>query len=335
MIVMRMTIHNTITTTDAPHGSTALVAGDAASNPAAVYLAELSTGSRRRMLAALDLIATIASNGATDAIGFPWGGLRAQHTAAIMRGLREHRSQRTGEVLSPSSVNIAACALRGVLKAAWRLGIIESNDYQRASDIKGVRGSRVERGRALDRSELVALFQACASDPSTHGRRDAAMLAILVYGLRRAELAGLRLDDYDPDTGRLIVRGKGQKERTVYIAKREAVAAWLRVRGSISGALISRVERNGNPTAEPISTQSVYAILQRRASRAGVRVFTPHDLRRTFAGELLGAGADIATVQRLMGHASPTTTSRYDRRGEQVKRDASALIEVPYIAPAA
>ena len=79
-----------------------------------------------------------------------------------------------------------------------------------------------------------------------------------------------------------------------------------------------------------LSDQAIYTILQKRGEEAGLSVFAPHDMRRTFAGDLMDAGVDLVTVQKLMGHSDANTTAGYDRRGEVAKRQAVKKIHVPY-----
>lgn len=91
-----------------------------------------------------------------------------------------------------------------------------------------------------------------------------------------------------------------------------AVNDWLRVRGGEPGALLCPVHCN-TIIIRHLSDQSVLAILRKRQKAAGVEKFSPHDLRRTFISDLLDAGADIVTVQKVAGHANTATTAKYER----------------------
>ncbi|MCA1553766.1 MAG: tyrosine-type recombinase/integrase, partial [Chloroflexi bacterium] len=176
-------------------------------------------------------------------------------------------------------------------------------------------------------------LDACADDASPAGARDAAIIALLrAGGLRRAEVCALNLDDYHVGDGLLVVRGKRNKERTAYVTNgaKDALDDWLSVRGMEAGALFCPVNKGGCVIVRRMHAEAIFNALRKRAEQAGVKDLSPDDLRRTFVSDLLDAGADIATVQKLAGHASVTTTARYDRRGEQAKRKAVELLHVPY-----
>jgi len=95
-------------------------------------------------------------------------------------------------------------------------------------------------------------------------------------------------------------------------------------------ALLLAVNRHGRILGSRPSTRGVQRALARLADAADVASFTAHDFRRTVAGDLLDAGADIVTVQHLLGNANPNTTARYDMRPAEARRKASRLRVVPY-----
>ncbi len=291
-------------------------------NPAAIYLASLSTGSRPAMERALTIVAQILTGDEEAAWqDIPWHRLRFQHAAALRAKLaKEYAHSTTNKILS---------ALRGTLKAAWKLSQMDAADYQKAASVENVKGETVPAGRAVAAGELVGLLDTC--DQTRLGIRDAAIISMLYAGgLRRAELVGLDLADYIKEESSLRVRGKRNKQRLVPVVggAAAALADWLAIRGSRPGPLFWGIG-NRNKGGR-LTTQAIYTMLQRRAKEAGIDSLSPHDFRRTFVGDLLDRGADIATVQKLAGHASVVTTARYDRRGEEAKQKAAELLHVPY-----
>jgi site-specific recombinase XerD len=292
-------------------------------HPVAVYLMHLAPGSRRTMRTALKTIAQLVSPD-TNEMSFPWASLNYAHTAAIRT--------RLSETYAPSTANKMMAALRGVLKMCFRLGLMSAETMTRATDLDPIRGSRVPKGRSITQGELRALFEICESTTAI-GARDAALLGILyAAGLRRAEVVALDLEHFDASSGGLTVRGKGNKERKVYITNGAlaAVEAWLRHRGDTPGPLLLPIKKGNKIEHRRMSDAGVAERVHYLAAKAGVSTLAPHDFRRSFVGEMLDAGADLAVVQQMAGHSSPTTTSRYDRRGERAKMKAAGLLHVPF-----
>lgn len=296
-------------------------------NPAAVYLASLRESGKRSMHHYLNVVAAKLSNNKCDAISFPWWLLRYQHTSAVRAWLQSD--------FKVATANTMLIALRRVLLESWRLGLMEAEDYRRASDIHAIKGETLPRGRALKGGEMAALVRVCAEDNSPIGIRDAALIAVLYgAGLRRSEIVKLELTDYEADERSVKVRGgKGGKDRLCYIEQGAVtyLTDWLNIRGDDPGALFQPLNKGQKIERRYMNPQAVLAILRKRGKQAGLKSFSPHDLRRSFISDLLDAGNDIATVQKLAGHANIQTTARYDRRGEATKKRAADTLHVPYL----
>jgi integrase len=213
---------------------------------------------------------------------------------------------------------------------------MDAETYRRAVDVENVRASTLPSGRAVERDELRALFAVCAEDKSGAGRRDAAMLAVLYGGgLRRGELCRLDLADFDATGCALTVRGgKGRRQRVVFLNRGACryLRGWIKVRGSEPGPLFCPVSCAGNVRLTRMRGESLWYILRRRQRAAGLDGISPHSYRRACLTDLLDAGVDVFTVQRMAGHADAVTTARYDRRGEAVRRRATQTLRLPSLA---
>lgn len=150
-------------------------------------------------------------------------------------------------------------------------------------------------------------------DQTPEGVRDRAMLQLLyATGLRVSELIGLKLADVNLDTGLLVCLGKGSKERSVPFgrAAEEALREYLPVRqqvlkGKSSPYLFLSAQ------GRPISRQQFWKAIVDYGERAGIGHITPHMIRHTFATHLLEHGADLRSVQLMLGHSDVSTTQVY------------------------
>lgn len=294
-------------------------------NPALVYLASLAESGRRTMTGKLNQVARLL--GHESLITVPWHQMRYQHAVALRTRLVESG-------YAPRTINTILYALKGVCRASLNLGQMSADDLQRLRDVRPVRGERLPGGRRLTSGELAALMEACGRDETAAGVRDAAVLALLyACGLRRSEVAALTVGSHDPETGELRVIGKGDKERLLYVdnGAADALADWRMIRGGEPGPLFFPINKGGRLIAgQGISDQAVYTLLKKRAREAGVRDIKTHDCRRSFLSDLLELNVDALTCAKLAGHARLDTLSTYDLRGEETKRQAVALLHIPY-----
>jgi site-specific recombinase XerD len=303
----------------------ATVAGPQAArvDPATAYLSRYTSAhSRRAMEASLRTVAGIlAGRKVTDVRAVPWQAVRYEHAQAVRVALAGR--------YAVTSANRHLTALRGIVTECWRLGLVEKDVADRVADVPVVQGTVREKGRALRLEEVKALYEAC--DASPVGRRNAAVLVLcLGAGLRRSEACLLDMAHFDEASGKLSILGKGNKWRDVFLSPnaQAQIKSWLDVRGRMPGPLVTPCDhRQQLRRGARLTDDGVYSVLEALGKKAKVADFAPHDLRRTFITTLLEKGADVLAVSKLAGHASVQTTARYDKRGDEAKKNATRLLD--------
>jgi integrase/recombinase XerD len=296
-----------------------VTSSEAQRNLVYLYMGEVNECSRATYLFALNKVAR--KIGAADAYSFDWTKLRNEHTTMIKRWLLE-----TGKT---TSAHKTLAAVKGILEKAFDLELINADDYLRAikpCKVKVNKQLRAASGRMLTPDELDVLLATCDRGNPARAIRDRAIISIFrQVGTRLAEVSNLTLEDYErdftQDAGRLIVHGKGSKDRTAYIKNgtRQALDEWIKIRGDDPGPLFYAILKADIPYPRRVAPTSIWNMLRDRGARAGLAHFTPHDLRRSFCSRLLDEGVDISTIADLMGHTDPSVTKGYDRRGEARK----------------
>lgn len=214
--------------------------------------------------------------------------------------------QANGEQLGKQTQNYHLIALRAMLK------------YCAKNDIKTLAAEKIELADTpereisiLEENELQRLLEAPAK------WRDKAILNLLFStGLRLSELAGLNREDVNFETGEFSVKGKGGKIRVVFLsdAARDILHQYLKSRADGDSALFARETNRKDLAGQELrlSVRQIERVVTAAAKKAGiVKPVHVHTLRHQFASDLLQGGADLRSVQTMLGHSSVTTTQIY------------------------
>ncbi len=218
-----------------------------------------------------------------------------------------HRESRAG--LSARSLARLISALRSFFKFLVLSGLVKKDPSFQLTTPSTWRSLP----KFLTVKEVEELLRA-PDDKKPRGVRDRAMLEVLYgSGLRVSELASLRLAEVNLEDGFLICRGKGGKERIVPLG-RSACGAVARYLAEVRPLVVSgeRDELFLSRRGKPFSRQGLWKLLRRHARGAGLTAkISPHILRHSFATHLLERGADLRSVQLMLGHSQITTTQIY------------------------
>jgi len=261
-----------------------------------------------------DLASFIEEEAARSGIIPPWAGFDRQSMLRYLLSLKER-----GYV--PSTLARKVAAVKSFFKFMVAEGIIK------ASPTEGVSSPKVGRSlpRPISISEARRLIEQPSKLSTPEAKRDEAMLKLLyASGMRVSELVALNLDDVDTKGGYVRCFGKGHKERIIPIAEQAALV----VEEYVTEAR-PRLAQNSEETAlflnrrgERLTRQGLWQILKGYAREAGLEAqVTPHTLRHSFATHMLSGGADLRSVQELLGHSNISTTQVYTHlTSEHVRR---------------
>jgi integrase/recombinase XerC len=239
-------------------------------------------------------------------------------TTVRLRGYLAHLHEHQ---LSKRTIARHLSSLRSFLKFLRRNGVLHKNPALGLRTPK----QRSQLPSVLDQKQIEQLLEA-PDTLSRLGRRDRAILETFYStGLRVSELVGINLNDMDLNACSVTVRGKGKRERIAVLgsAAVTSIRHWLDTRGQVEhGSHIDRVAVFLNHLGGRISTRSVGRILAKHLKEAGITsAASPHTMRHSFATHMLDRGADIRSVQELLGHRSLATTQIYTHVSSQRMRE--------------
>jgi site-specific recombinase XerD len=248
-----------------------------------------------------------------------------QETAREYRLYVNRLKDREGRQLKSSTENYHMIALRAFLRyLAWRG--IESLSPEKVAVAKT--GDR--EVSFLEQEDLSKLLESVDTSEKQGMRNRAIMEVLFSTGLRVSELVSLDYEDINFERGEIAVMGKGKKIRVVFLS--QTALYWLdqyiknygfKMRSSVAGSnIVKQTPLFLSKKGERLTVRSIERIVSKSASAAGItKKVSPHTLRHSFATDLLIGGADIRSVQSMLGHSSITTTQIYTHVTDQHLRE--------------
>ena len=228
-----------------------------------------------------------------------------------------YRSHLESRRLAPGTINLRLGAVRRLAYEAADCGLLSADLAAGIRRVKGVKKLGVRLGNWLTARSKAKLFGKAPDHQRLKGKRDRALLALLLAcGLRRHEAVALRLDHLQQREEHWAIVdlvGKGGHVRTVPVPDwvRTELDDWLAAAGIDRGKLFRRVNRVGRTWGDGMTVKAVWHIVKESAKRIGVAKLAPHDLRRTCARLCHASGGELEQIQFLLGHLSVQTTERY------------------------
>lgn len=218
--------------------------------------------------------------------------------------------------LAPSTINLRLAAVRRLAYEAADTGLLSPELAAGVQRVKGTKKIGVKLGNWLT-AEQSRILLAAPDQTSVIGRRDRAILAILLgCGLRRAEVAKLRLSDLQRREDHWVIVdliGKGRHIRTVPVPQwvKAATDDWISAAQIVDGRLFRCVSHTGAVWGDGVTEKVVWHVVRRYRAATGIPNLAPHDCRRTCARLCHVAGRELEQIQFLLGHRSVETTEGY------------------------
>ena len=229
-----------------------------------------------------------------------------------------------------------AAFLRGLLRSCVKSGLLTYEEYvdARAFVTRGL-DELPPVGRYLSPEDIHAIVKAIQSEPNQTFRiRDSAILLCMAStGARRSEIVNIQMTNVHLDEQRIVLsQTKSGKTRDSWLhqAAVTALRAWID-HADLCTYLFPPLSRTGRVMPGRMGSHQIWKIVRRRAEQAAITGVTPHDLRRFVVGTLLDTTNDLALTSKMVGHANPNMTAKYDRRPASKKREAVDTLPLPMV----